>query len=150
MSTPPRVPNRNARIDACLLRTDSGYQLRSDDPSALKEIIQVVHSKLPEQSNALRYLISHTRAVLRNNQRLRPCINLCCSSRTRFMVETLTNLKNNKTKRNASQAGGVDASERLKKFLSGLNKRRHGRCLWLRLSLGSVVIERYSFSHDES
>lgn len=41
------------------------------------------------------------------------------------MVETLTNLKNNKIK-NAVGTPGNDAVERMKKFLSGLSKKRHG------------------------
>lgn len=48
------------------------------------------------------------------------------SSRAQFMIETLTNLKNNKLKRNATQNQGGDAVERMKKFLSGLSKKRHG------------------------
>lgn len=44
------------------------------------------------------------------------------------MIETLTNLKNNKLKRNQTQNQGGDAVERLKKFLSGLSKKRHGTC----------------------
>ncbi|KAI0926110.1 hypothetical protein AcV5_008659 [Taiwanofungus camphoratus] len=79
---------------------NSGPQLRQDDPTALKSIIQIVHNKLPAQANAM-------------------------SSRTRFMVETLTNLKNNKIKRNAGQTAGNEAVERMKKFLSGLSKKRH-------------------------
>ena len=42
------------------------------------------------------------------------------------MVETLTNLKNNKVKKAAGQTAGGEAVERMKKFLSGLSKRRHG------------------------
>jgi nucleolar MIF4G domain-containing protein 1 len=42
------------------------------------------------------------------------------------MVETLTNLKNNKLKRNTTQSQGGEAVERMKKFLSGLSKKRHG------------------------
>ena len=43
------------------------------------------------------------------------------------MIETLTNLKNNKLKRTAGQQHrGGEAVERMKKFLSGLNKKRHG------------------------
>jgi nucleolar MIF4G domain-containing protein 1 len=42
------------------------------------------------------------------------------------MVETLTNLKNNKLKRNTTQNQGGEAVERMKKFLSGLSKKRHG------------------------
>ncbi|KAI0833472.1 ARM repeat-containing protein [Trametes gibbosa] len=79
---------------------NSGHQLRQDDPTALKSIIQIVHSKLPSEANAL-------------------------SSRTRFMVETLSNLKNNKTKKAAGQMAGNEAVDRMKKFLSGLSKKRH-------------------------
>ena len=42
------------------------------------------------------------------------------------MVETLTNLKNNKVKKAAGQTAGIEAVERMKKFLSGLIKKRHG------------------------
>jgi nucleolar MIF4G domain-containing protein 1 len=43
------------------------------------------------------------------------------------MIETLTNLKNNKLKRTAGQQHqGGEAVERMKKFLSGLAKKRHG------------------------
>ncbi|TBU26230.1 MIF4G-domain-containing protein [Dichomitus squalens] len=79
---------------------NSGQQLRQDDPTALKSIIQIVHEKLPQDTRAL-------------------------SSRVRFMVETLSNLKNNKIKKAAGQTAGGEAVERMKKFLSGLNKKRH-------------------------
>jgi len=49
------------------------------------------------------------------------------SSRTQFMIETLTNLKNNKLKRNTTQNQGGAAVERMKKFLTGLTKSRHGK-----------------------
>jgi nucleolar MIF4G domain-containing protein 1 len=43
------------------------------------------------------------------------------------MVETLTDLKNNKLKRTARQQNqGDEAVERMKKFLSGLIKKKHG------------------------
>ncbi|KAH9917843.1 uncharacterized protein B0H18DRAFT_687168 [Fomitopsis serialis] len=88
------------RIELLLKITrNSGQQLRQDDPTALKSIIQIVQSKLPSQPNAM-------------------------SSRARFMVETLTNLKNNKVK-NAGSTPGAETVERLKKFLSGLSKKRH-------------------------
>ncbi|KAI0784591.1 armadillo-type protein [Abortiporus biennis] len=79
---------------------NSGYQLRSDDPLALKDIIQIVQEKVVQsgQQNGL-------------------------SSRTRFMIETLTNLKNNKSKRQSNPGG--DAVDRMKKFLGGLGKKRH-------------------------
>jgi nucleolar MIF4G domain-containing protein 1 len=43
------------------------------------------------------------------------------------MTETLNNLKNNKTRKTAAtQHQGGDAVERMKKFLSGLGKEKHG------------------------
>ena len=45
------------------------------------------------------------------------------------MVETLSHLKNNKVKRAGGQYQGGDAVERLKKFLSGLSKKRQGDCV---------------------
>ncbi|KAI9461662.1 hypothetical protein BJY52DRAFT_1357376 [Lactarius psammicola] len=82
-----------------LLR-NSGQQLRQDDPTALKDIVQIVQSKTSDTETSL-------------------------SSRTRFMLETLVNLKNNRTKRAATQSTGGDVTERLKKFLTGLGKTRH-------------------------
>nr|GAT50977.1 MIF4G/MA4-domain-containing protein [Mycena chlorophos] len=79
---------------------NSGQQLRQDDPSSLKDIIQIVQGKTSEHTDTL-------------------------SSRTRFMVETLSNLKNNKIKRNVTLNQGHDAVERMKKFLVGLGKSRH-------------------------
>lgn len=40
------------------------------------------------------------------------------------MIETLTNLKNNRAKKSD---GGTDTIERMKKFLSGLSKKYHGK-----------------------
>ncbi|KAI0264458.1 hypothetical protein BC834DRAFT_924661 [Gloeopeniophorella convolvens] len=82
-----------------LLR-NSGHQLRQDDPSALKDIVQIVQSKTADSEK-------HS------------------SSRTRFMLETLINLKNNKVKKSAAQHAGGDAVDRMKKFLTGLGKKRH-------------------------
>ncbi|KAG6856902.1 hypothetical protein H0H87_012483 [Tephrocybe sp. NHM501043] len=79
---------------------NSGLQLRQDDPTALKDIIQIVQNKVLEKDDA------------------------ALSSRTKFMIETLINLKNNKSKRSATQNQGADSVERMKKFLSGLSKKR--------------------------
>ncbi|KAF8813324.1 hypothetical protein BYT27DRAFT_7180798 [Phlegmacium glaucopus] len=79
---------------------NSGQQLRQDDPSALKDIIEIVQGKVSMKDDGV-------------------------NSRTRFMIETLTNLKNNKSKRNITQNQGGAAVERMKKFLSGLSKTRH-------------------------
>jgi nucleolar MIF4G domain-containing protein 1 len=57
------------------------------------------------------------------------------SSRTRFMIETLTNLKNNKVKRTVGQQHqGGEAVDRMKKFLSGMAKKRHGASIISSLS----------------
>ena len=41
------------------------------------------------------------------------------------MLETLTNLKNNKIKQATARQVQDDTAERLKKFLTGLGKTRH-------------------------
>ncbi|KAG2367906.1 armadillo-type protein [Suillus spraguei] len=83
-----------------LLRS-SGQQLRQDDPMALKDIVTLAQSRATGQANTM-------------------------SSRTRFMTETLNNLKNNKIKKTAAtQHQGGDAVGRMKKFLSGLGKKKH-------------------------
>ncbi|KAF9490462.1 ARM repeat-containing protein [Pleurotus eryngii] len=93
------VTELNVELLLKILRS-SGQQLRHDDPSALKDIIDIVQNKLSAKGETL-------------------------SSRAQFMIETLTNLKNNKLKRNATQNQGGDAVERMKKLLSGLSKKRH-------------------------
>ncbi|KAF8738810.1 hypothetical protein RHS02_05516, partial [Rhizoctonia solani] len=82
---------------------NSGQQMRQDDPLALKDIIQLVQDKMKGK---------------RDNE---------LSSRFRFMVETLVNLKNNKVKRatGTGQNVGAEAIERMKKYLGGINKKRH-------------------------
>lgn len=47
------------------------------------------------------------------------------SSRTKFMLETLTNLKNNRIKAAPGGEAAAEATTRMKKFLSGLEKKRH-------------------------
>lgn len=83
-----------------LLRS-SGHQLRQDDPMALKDIVTLAQSRVAGEADIM-------------------------NSRTRFMTETLNNLKNNKIKKTAAtQHQGGDAVERMKKFLSGLGKKKH-------------------------
>ncbi|KAG8717096.1 suppressor of glycerol defect [Ceratobasidium sp. 395] len=85
---------------------NSGHQMRQDDPLALKDIVQLVQDKMRGK----------------NSDDL--------SSRFRFMVETLVNLKNNRLK-DAKRATGTgqnvasEAIERMKKYLGGINKKRH-------------------------
>lgn len=42
--------------DGSLICSDSGQQLRQDDPSALKDIIQIVQDKVSDKSDDLRFL----------------------------------------------------------------------------------------------
>ena len=106
-------------VVAELLR-DSGQQLRQDDPSALKDIVQIVQSKT---SGVEKYYSTSIPRIF--------VLTSLHSSRTRFMLETLVNLKNNKTKRATAQRAQGDAAERLKKFLVGLGKTRHRRLFQL-------------------
>ncbi|KAF8318483.1 hypothetical protein DL93DRAFT_2124903 [Clavulina sp. PMI_390] len=92
------------RVELLLKVTrNSGSQMRQDDPLALRDIVQLVQSKTADK----------------NPRDL--------SSRVRFMLETLGNLKNNssKVKQSAAQAQGQDTVGRLRKFLSGLSKKHH-------------------------
>lgn len=47
-----------------------------------------------------------------------------CSSRYKFMLETLTNIKNNKIKNKQAGAGDKEMVLKMKKFLSSLAKKR--------------------------
>lgn len=82
----------------------------------------MVHSKMSERGkDSIKYFL--------------PCCYLffklmSSSSRTEFMIETLTNLKHNKVKRIANQAGHTETVERMKRFLSGLNKKYHGTSIF--------------------
>jgi len=78
----------------------SGQQLQQDDLSALKDIVQIVQSKTSGGEKTP-------------------------TSRARFVLEALTNLKNNKTQRATTQKVGGDTTERLKKFPAGLGETRH-------------------------
>lgn len=91
----------------------SGQQLRQDDPSALKEIINLVKAKMQG--------IDAT----------------TMNSRTRFMIEALTNLKNNKIKPTAD--GAIDNYSNLKKFLAGL-KKRSGKFIFLSLMIFLLIV----------
>ncbi|KAJ3391106.1 suppressor of glycerol defect [Entophlyctis sp. JEL0112] len=83
-----------------------GSQIRSDDPSALKEIVALVHKWSSEKQDL--------------------------SPRVKFMVETIMDLKNNKHKVSLKKAAASGASgsasslqqEKLAKFISGFLRRR--------------------------
>jgi nucleolar MIF4G domain-containing protein 1 len=96
-----------------------GRQLRQDDPLALKDIVRLVAENVAGQKGDLRYAVFHHASAIGSFSH---------SSRTRFMAETLTNLKNNRTKK--TDSSGADTIERMKKMLSGLSKKHHGKWLW--------------------
>lgn len=67
-----------------------------------------------------------------------------CSSRFRFLVETLVNLKNNRlkdTKRATGTGQNVasEAIERMKKYLSGIDKKRHGEYLLIMYTCTRII-----------
>lgn len=89
-----------AQIDAVLRITRSaGQQLRHDDPSSLKEIVLAIQNKIE-------YLEKDD-----------------LSSRFKFMLECLDNLKNNKTKALNGTSNGIESRDRIKKYLKNLEKR---------------------------
>ncbi|KAI9601031.1 hypothetical protein H4Q26_000828 [Puccinia striiformis f. sp. tritici PST-130] len=77
----------------------SGLRLRHDDPSALKDIIILVQAHRKKLENP--------------------------SPRTMFMLDTLTDLKNNKVRNEPQSGSGTneELQENLKKYLGGLSKK---------------------------
>ncbi|PWN89205.1 hypothetical protein FA10DRAFT_253280 [Acaromyces ingoldii] len=73
-----------------------GPQLRHDDPSSLRSIIHLAQQRTTNASST--------------------------SSRARFMIEALQDLKNNRTKATANDAS-VQSLARMKKYLSSLSKK---------------------------
>lgn len=97
----------NVELVVKIVKT-SGYQLRQDDPTTLKTIIQDF-------------------SVLANQASTKGS-STTISSRTRFLLETLTALKANRMKgasANSTTSGTIaESTTRMKKFLSGLSKKR--------------------------
>lgn len=87
---------QNAELLLRLVRT-SGNQMRSDDPTALKEIVLMVNK-------------AHSGLLLEKN-----------NTRMQFLVETISSLKNNKLK--VYNEGSNQLTVRLKKFLGTMNSR---------------------------
>ncbi|KAF9982061.1 suppressor of glycerol defect [Mortierella antarctica] len=98
----------NVELVVKIVKT-SGYQLRQDDPTTLKTIIQEF-------------------TVLANKTTTKSGSSTPISSRTRFLLETLTALKANRMKgpaANSTTSGTItESTTRMKKFLSGLGKKR--------------------------
>ncbi|KAI9235240.1 MAG: hypothetical protein BYD32DRAFT_384625 [Podila humilis] len=102
----------NVELVVKIVKT-SGYQLRQDDPTTLKTIIQEF-TVLANQASTKIGASGATAAPI--------------SSRTRFLLETLTALKANRMKgpsSNSTTSGTItESTTRMKKFLSGLSKKR--------------------------
>ncbi|KAI9638207.1 putative osmoregulation-related protein [Dioszegia hungarica] len=75
----------------------SGQQLRSDDPASLKDIVNLVQDKTKGKEKTM-------------------------TTRARYMIETLVNLKGGKAK--STQNTDDEAVNRMKRFLGGLSRKR--------------------------
>jgi nucleolar MIF4G domain-containing protein 1 len=93
----------------------SGPQLRADDPSALKSLVLLLQPSI---------------AAAGGHDSL--------SVRTKFMIETLTNLKNNKIKSNSNSAVNSEHTHRMKKLLGTLSNRTLRATEPLRASLDDI------------
>ncbi|EXJ67262.1 uncharacterized protein A1O5_09909 [Cladophialophora psammophila CBS 110553] len=97
-----RLSEDNTELLLRLVR-DCGHQLRQDDPSSLKAIVQIMQKEAARMNSAGEQM----------------------SVRTKFMIETITDLKNNKMKAATNNAGL--ASEHItlmRKVLGSLNNNR--------------------------
>lgn len=97
-----RLSENNTELLLRMIR-DCGPQLRQDDPSSLKAIVQLMQKETARMNSASEQM----------------------SVRTKFMIETITDLKNNKMKAATNNAGL--ASEHItlmRKVLGSLNEKR--------------------------
>lgn len=104
----------NTELLLRIIRT-SGTLLRSDDPSALKDIVLLLQRSVAEKGEA----------------------NL--SVRTKFMIETINNLKNNRMKTGVSASQvSAEHTTRMKKTLGTLSARTTKATEPLRISLADI------------
>lgn len=97
-----RLSENNTELLLRLIR-DCGPQLRQDDPSSLKDIIQLLQKETARINTAGEQM----------------------SVRTKFMVETITDLKNNKMKAATNNAGlSSEHITLMRKVLGSLNEKR--------------------------
>ncbi|CDH48729.1 arm repeat-containing protein [Lichtheimia corymbifera JMRC:FSU:9682] len=97
--------------------TSAGSQLRADDPTALKDIIDEIQKETSKRDAKT------------------------ITMRHKFMLETLSNIKNNKIRNGPTSSGAADKELvlKLKKFLNGLSKKRATRSTEaLRVSLDDI------------
>lgn len=96
-----RLSENNTELLLRLVR-DCGPQLRQDDPSSLKAIVQLMQKEAARMNSAGEQM----------------------SVRTKFMIETITDLKNNKMKAATNNAGlSSEHITQMRKVLGSLNNR---------------------------
>lgn len=83
-------------------QSDSGPQLRQDDPSALKDIVLLIQPAVSQAGEA------------------------ALSVRTKFMIETITDLKNNRMKATFAGVSGEQIT-RMRRIVGSLNNSRNIR-----------------------
>jgi len=94
---------------------DSGQQLRQDDPTALKDIVVLLQKSVAKVGEAT------------------------LSVRTKFMIETINNLKNNRMKTGVAASSIVsEHTVRMKKTLGSLNTRNLKASEPLRIGLSDI------------
>ncbi|CAO3642024.1 unnamed protein product [Mucor hiemalis] len=111
-----QLDENNVELLLRVIRT-AGPEMRNDDPASLKHIIDEIQKETAKRDPST------------------------LSTRHKFMLETIANVKNNKIK-NGQTAGGQGDKEmvsKMKKFLNGLSKKRSVRSTEaLRVSLDDI------------
>ncbi|KAK2747937.1 suppressor of glycerol defect [Myotisia sp. PD_48] len=93
------INEQNTELLLKIIKT-SGTQLRQDDPSSLKDIVMLIQPAIAQVGEA------------------------ALSVRTKFMIEIITDLKNNRLKTGAAGAAiSFESTTRMKKVLGSLNSR---------------------------
>lgn len=96
-----KLTENNTELLLRLIR-DCGPQLRQDDPSSMKSIVQLMQKESARMTTEGEHM----------------------SVRTKFMIETITDLKNNKMKAATSNSGlSSEHITRMRKSLGSLNNR---------------------------
>ncbi|CEI90623.1 hypothetical protein RMCBS344292_04942 [Rhizopus microsporus] len=106
----------NVELLLRIIRT-AGAELRNDDPTSLKHIIDEIQKETAKRDPST------------------------ISLRHKFMLETIANVKNNKIKNKQTAAGHGDKElvQKMKKFIQGLSKKRSTRSTEaLRVSLDDI------------
>ncbi|KAF7587713.1 suppressor of glycerol defect [Aspergillus hancockii] len=93
------ITEENTELLLKIIR-NSGPQLRQDDPSSLKDIVLLIQPAIAKAGEA------------------------SLSVRTKFMIDTITDLKNNKLKAGAGSSVTTEHITKMRKILGSLNNNR--------------------------